>query len=163
MLVACFGNVLRGDDGVGAAVAVRLLAAPLPPGVRVMEVGIGGIHLVQELLHEQVDLLVVVDAVDLGHAPGSVLVQRPELLEVTDVSDDRSRDRLADMHLATPERALQLAHDLGVLPADVLVVGVQSTDTERVGEGLSVVTAAAVDTAVAEVLRLTGACPPKDP
>ena len=153
VLVACFGNVLRGDDGFGMAVAGRLLADPLPGEVRVLDVGIGGIHLVQELL-AGVDVLLVVDAVDLGRPAGTVVVQAPEVLDVSTLSPHRRRDELADMHLATPARALMVARGLGVLPPTTLVVGVQTTDTERVGQSLSAVTAGAVDVAVTEVRRL---------
>ncbi len=152
-IVACFGNVLRADDGVGPAVAAALSTESLPEGVRVLEVGIGGIHLVQELL-SGTDVLLVVDAVDLGRAPGTVVIQRPDILDVSTLSVDRRRDELADMHLATPERALMVALGLGILPATTLVVGVQTTDTEEPRHGLSQVTAAAVPVAVREVLRL---------
>ncbi|MBA2391102.1 MAG: hydrogenase maturation protease, partial [Geodermatophilaceae bacterium] len=57
------GNVLRGDDGFGVVVAQALAdGRPLGEGVQVMEVGIGGIHLVQALM-AGFDVLVVVDAV----------------------------------------------------------------------------------------------------
>ena len=153
VIVACFGNVLRADDGVGIAVAEALLGERLPDGVRVLEVGIGGIHLVQELM-AGVDVLLVVDAVDLGRRPGSVVVQRPDVLDVSTLSVDRRRDELADMHLATPARALMVARGLGVLPVTTLVVGVQTTDTEEPRHGLSQVTRQAVPVVVAEVRRL---------
>jgi len=153
-VVACFGNVLRADDGVGAAVAQALLDGHLPAGVRVLEVGIGGIHLVQELMRCGADVLLVVDAVDLGRPAGSVVVQRPDVLDVSTLSVDRRRDELADMHLATPARALMVALGLGVLPAVTFVVGVQTTDTEQPRFGLSLITANAVPQVVQEVLRL---------
>jgi hydrogenase maturation protease len=152
-VVACFGNVLRADDGVGPAVAQALLAEPPQDGVRVLEVGIGGIHLVQELMGG-VDLLLVVDAVDLGRPAGSVVVQRPDVLDVSTLSVDRRRAELADMHLATPARALAMALGLGVLPAATWLVGIQTTDTEEPRHGLSELTARAVPVAVQEVRRL---------
>ncbi len=153
-IVACFGNVLRADDGVGPAVAQALLADDLPAGVRLLEVGIGGIHLVQELLAGAVDLLLIVDAVDLGRPEGSVVVQRPDVLDVGTLSVERRRDELADMHLATPARALMVALGLGVLPPTTLVVGVQTTDTAEPRQGLSDAARRAVPVAVAEVRRL---------
>lgn len=153
-IVACFGNVLRGDDGVGPAVAQALQDEPLPPGVRVVEIGIGGIHLVQDLLRGGADLLLVVDAVDLGRDPGTVVVQRPDVLDLGPLSPQRRQDELADMHLATPERALMMARALGVLPAATWLVGVQTSDTDEPRHGLSPVTARAVPVAVAEVRRL---------
>jgi hydrogenase maturation protease len=161
VLVACFGNVLRGDDGFGTAVAAVLGSPPLPAGVEVMDVGIGGIHLVQELMRSPVDLLVIVDAVDLGLDAGTVVVQRPEVADVTLLPDAERRDQLADMHLATPERALRLARGLGALPPSTLLVGVQTTDTERVGEGLSANTATAVVAAAAEVRRIVAGLAPR--
>ncbi|MDP9429454.1 MAG: hydrogenase maturation protease [Actinomycetota bacterium] len=152
-IVACFGNVLRGDDGFGNAVAERLLTVALPAGVSVLEVGIGGIHLVQELMRGTA-VLIVVDAVDLGRAPGTVVVQRPEVLDVATLPPARRRDELADVHLATPEKALMVARALGVLPDTTFVVGVQTTDTDRVGRSLSPATERAVEVAVAEVGRL---------
>jgi hydrogenase maturation protease len=152
-IVACFGNVLRADDGVGPAVAQALQSERLPDGVRVLEVGIGGIHLVQELL-DGVDLLLIVDAVDLGRPPGTVVVQRPDVLDVSTLSEHRRRDELADMHLATPARALMVALGLGVLPPTTLVVGVQTVDTEESRHGLSDLTRRAVPLVVQEIHRL---------
>lgn len=147
ILVAGVGNVLRGDDGFGVAVAQRLLEQGVPEGVQVLDIGIGGIHLVQEL-QAGADALVVIDAVDLGSVPGTVVVQRPDIREI-DGPDD-----LADVHYATPERALMFARGLDVLPASVWLVGCQVVDAERLGEGLSPEVAGAVEPAAGEVRRL---------
>jgi hydrogenase maturation protease len=147
VLVAGVGNVLRGDDGFGVAVVQRLEAEGVPEGVRVMDVGIGGIHLVQEL-QDPVDALIVVDALDLGRPVGTLMTMRPEIRQ------PRGRDDLADMHYATPERALMLAGALRRLPKDVWLVGVQPQDADRLGDDLSPVVAAAVQPAVREVRRL---------
>jgi hydrogenase maturation protease len=162
MLIACFGNALRGDDAFGVAVARRLTADPLPDTVRVLDVGIGGIHLVQELL-AGVDVLVVVDAVDIGRRAGTVITQVPRITDVSELTPDQRRDQLADMHYATPERALMLAAGLGVLPETTLLVGVQTTDTDRIQGGLSTATAAAVDVAIDEVRRLIAQHQPPSP
>lgn len=153
MIVACFGNLLRGDDGFGNAVARWLLAEPVPAGVRVMEVGIGGIHLVQELL-AGVDALVVVDALDLGRPPGTVLVMRPDVFDVDTLPAVERRDQLADMHYSTPERALMLARALGILPDELWLVGCQVSDPDQLGEGLSAAAAGGVPAAVSEVRRV---------
>lgn len=153
VLVACFGNVLRGDDGFGVVVAHRLVAGGVPPDVEVLEVGIGGILLVQELL-DPVDALVVVDATAVGRLPGTVVVVEPDVPDVDGMPIEQRRDALADMHYATPERTFMLARGLGVLPATTVLVGCEPEDAERYGEGLSDAVAAAVDVAVAEVRRV---------
>lgn len=150
VVIGCFGNPLRGDDGVGPAVAARLCADALPAGVVVMDVGIGGIHLVQELF-DPADALVLVDAVDLGRPPGTVIVMTPDVDDVRLLDATTRRDVLADMHYATPEKALQLADGLDVLPASRTMIAVQVADAERYGEGLSPAVAGAVDVAIAEV------------
>jgi hydrogenase maturation protease len=153
VIVAGVGNLLRGDDGFGVEVARRLAEDSIPEGVRVLELGIGGIHLVQELMGG-VDGLVVVDAVDLGRDPGTVLVIRPEVPDVAAMTLQERHDELADMHYATPERAFLLARGLGVLPEATWIVGCQPKETDHLGEGLSPELRGAIEPAAAEVRRV---------
>jgi len=153
ILVAGVGNVLRGDDGFGVEVAQALMGRSLPPEVRVVETGIGGIHLVQEML-TPFDALLVIDAVDLGRTPGTVLVVKPDVIDVHALAPMERFDALADMHYTKPERAFMLARALGVLPGRFLMVGCQPVDADRLGEGLSPQVAAAVAVAVGEVERI---------
>lgn len=154
VIVAGVGNLLRGDDGFGVLVAEHLAAEELPRGVRVLDIGIGGIHLVQELL-TPVDVLVVVDAVELDRPPGTVLVIRPAVTDVTAMPLAQRHDELADMHYATPERAFLLARGLGVLPPVTWLVGCQpGPEPDRPGEDLSPAVRAAIIPAAAEVRRL---------
>src|SRR3954449_4202022 len=69
ILVACVGNPLRADDGFGYAVAQGV--APLPHGAELVETGIGGVALLQELM-SGFDGLIIVDALDRNEAPGTV-------------------------------------------------------------------------------------------
>lgn len=153
MLIAGVGNVLRGDDGFGVAVIERLLEKLLPDGVRAIDIGIGGIHLVQELL-EPVDALVVVDAVDLGRAPGTVLVISPDVRDARSLSLIERHDELADVHYATPERALMLARSLDVLPPIVWMIGCQPSNADDLGHGLSEPVEKGIEAAVAEVRKV---------
>lgn len=152
ILVAGVGNLLHGDDGFGVEVARRLAARTLPAGVDVIETGIGGIALVQEL-QTGYDALIVLDAVDRGRPAGTVVVIEPDVIDVFMMSPIERHDMLADMHLATPERALMVANALGVLPARRLLVGCQPLEIEVLRVGLSAVVAAAVEVAVVEVER----------
>jgi hydrogenase maturation protease len=152
ILIAGVGNLLRSDDGFGVEVARRLEEAELPPEVSVVETGIAGMALVQEL-QSGYDALVVVDCVDLGRPPGHVMLIEPDVVDVHALRWSERHDLLADMHLATPGRAMMLARALGVLPAQVLMVGCQPTDPDAYGEGLSPPVAAAVGVAVTEIQR----------
>ena len=145
MLVAGFGNVLRGDDGFGVEV-VRRLHEPgaVPDGTVLLEVGTGGIALAQELLTPY-DRLVVVDAMQRGGTPGTLYV-----LQVDSVETLRS----VDMHMAVPSRALGLAQALGGLPHEVFMVGCEPTVVDDLQMELSPAVGAAVDAAMMEVRKL---------
>lgn len=150
ILVAGVGNVLTGDDGFGVRVADELAArTDLPDGVRVIEVGIGGIHLVQELM-EGYDGLVIVDTVDRDDPPGRVVVLEPAVPEIEDLAEDARTALLAETHYAVPAKVLILAKALKVLPERVRIVGCQPAEID-LGEGLSRVVSAAVEEAVERV------------
>ncbi len=154
VLIAGMGNVLKYDDGFGVEVARRLLATQdLPANVTVIEVGIGGISLVQELLG-QYDALLVIDAVQRNGSPGQVYVLEAEVPNLDDLAEPVRRDFLADMHYTTPSRAMILAKALGVLPRKVLIVGCQPEVYDDFGLGLSAPVTTAVDAAVARVNEL---------
>lgn len=137
VLVAGVGNVLKGDDGFGVR-AVELLRsqADLPANVRTIETGIGGIHLVQEL-GEGYDALILLDAMDRGGAPGELFLVEPILPDIAGMSERERRDFFADVHYATPVRAMSLAREIGVLPGIVRIIGCQPLDAETFGQGLS--------------------------
>jgi hydrogenase maturation protease len=139
VIVGCVGNVLRGDDGFGPAVAERL--NDLPAGVEVVETGIGGIALLQELL-AGCDGLILIDAVDRGEPPGTVFVIQPDVAGGAHVSD---------VHLANPERVLTMAKEMGALPERVLIVGCQPAEVDELSRGLSPRVAAAVEVAAERV------------
>ena len=152
-LVVGIGNVLRGDDGFGVEVARRLQELPdVVERAKVIEVGIGGIHLVQELM-DGYDLLVIADAVDRGGAPGRLYVLELEVPSTPSALEAWERD-LTDMHEAVPSKALVMARALGVLPARVLLVGCQPVQTDEVLLGLTPVVQATVDEAVAHIRSL---------
>ena len=139
ILVAGVGNVLRGDDGFGPAVVERL--ADLPSGVEVIETGIGGVALLQELM-DGYDGLVLIDAVDQNAPSGTVFAIEPDVGEA---------EHVADVHLANPERVLTMAKSMGCLPERVLIVGCQPAGIDELGAGLSKPVKRAVPAAAARV------------
>jgi hydrogenase maturation protease len=139
LLVAGVGNVLRGDDGFGPAVTELL--GHLPDGVDVIETGIGGIALLQEIM-AGCDGLVLIDAVDRGAPPGTVFVLVPDVRDAVHVPD---------IHLANPDRVLSMAKTIGVLPDRVVIVGCQPLEVDELGEGLSAPVQRALATAVRRI------------
>lgn len=152
-LVACFGNVLRRDDGFGPAVAAHLIAQGVPDDVRVLDVGIGGLQMVHELA-EPCDLLVVVDTVDVGQRPGAVVVIDPDVADLMEQPLWVRREELSNAHYTVPDRALRFALAVGVLPERTWIVGCQPANAEDLAMELSPAVARAVPVAAAELRRL---------
>ena len=136
ILIAGFGNLLQRDDGFGVMLLRRLQKLPgWPQSIRFLDVGIGGITLVQELL-EPFDALIVLDAIE-GNRPGDIQTLKvsaePEKghpsSNATD-NDFHHQDRFADIHYAEPGRAIALASEIGSLPNKVFLVGCVPESTE---------------------------------
>lgn len=145
ILVAGFGNELRGDDGFGIAVCQRL-EKKRSGEMKILEVGTGGLQMAQELLAGY-DRLIVVDAMTRGGSPGQLYV-----LEVQGVE----RATEIDLHLAVPKAALSVAQAMGVLPGQVFMVGCEPEGVDELKMTLSPPVHAALDRAVGHVLELAG-------
>jgi hydrogenase maturation protease len=154
ILVAGIGNVLRGDDGFGPAVIAALEArTDLPAGVQVVEVGIGGISLVHELMAGY-EALIIVDAVERDGRPGSLYVLEPAVPQLASLTPMQRRDLAADMHQAVPGRALIIAQAVDALPPVVRIVGCQPAVIDELIFELSPPVQATVATAVNTIISL---------
>ena len=151
ILVAGVGNVLDGDDGFGVELAWRLARRELPAGVTVIETGIGGMSLVQELMLGYGAVLLL-DAHQGHAAPGTVRLLQPELPDLSGLDPHQLRDYFADTHYATPMRALALLARLNRLPARIAIIGCEPQQHELLHLGLSPAVAAALH--LAEALAL---------
>ena len=137
ILVAGVGNVLRGDDGFGVAVAQNLLETNKYGGeVTVFEAGIAGIALVQELMSGY-DLLIIADTIHRGGDPGTIYVIEPEVPELDEKAAYELHQSLADAHYSDPSKVLILAKALAVLPPKVFLIGCEPADYDELGADLS--------------------------
>lgn len=155
VLVACMGNVLRGDDGFGVVVARELDSAAFPAGVDVVEVGISGVSMAQELL-DGYDAFVLVDAMAAGGEPGTIHVERASVPDLDRYSRREIAGFAADMHQTDPSKVLVLAEALGVLPETVILVGCEPTETDDLEDELSDPVRDAVPRAVDHIDRIVG-------
>jgi hydrogenase maturation protease len=145
-LVAGIGNIFFGDDGFGPEVARRLSARRWPDGVRVADYGIRGVDLAFELL-EPYELVIFVDAMERGGAPGTLYTVEAEV--------DGAGEASIEAHAMTPRRVLSSAQAMGARLGRAIVVGCEPETLESMG--LSPRVAAAVGPAAAMVERLVGA------
>jgi len=146
VLVAGIGNIFLGDDGFGVEVVQRLRSLPLPESVRVVDVGIRGVHLAYELLDSDYDTAILIDAVPRGGPPGTLYLTEPD-------RESSRRGKTPDAHAMTPEAVLELLDSLGGRAPRVLVLGCEPASVEE-GIGLSEPVARAVDEAAAVVVGL---------
>ncbi|MDX1522599.1 MAG: hydrogenase maturation protease [Anaerolineae bacterium] len=152
ILISGVGNVLRQDDGFGIAVVHRLLErGNLPDGVTVLETGIAGIRLVQELL-VRYDVLILVDAMlREGYQPGDIYLLEADVPDIADYTLEERSAFLADMHYTNPTRAMMFAKAMDVLPKHTYILGCQPAAYDDFDLGLSPEVEAAVPKAVARI------------
>ncbi|MEO6445666.1 MAG: hydrogenase maturation protease [Gemmatimonadaceae bacterium] len=147
VLIAGFGNVLRGDDGFGVDVLRRLGERGFASdSVELLDVGTGGIRLAQELTRSY-DRLIIVDATTRGGTPGTLY---------TLAIDSVTAAREIDMHTTMPSSALAVAKALGALPPEIFLVGCEPAEVDEFSIGLTPVVNDAAEAAVEQVRRLLG-------
>lgn len=83
-LVLGIGNLLLTDEGIGVHVAQTLRQETLPPEVTILEVGTAFLEALPEIEHAE--RIIIVDAMQADHAPGTVYrvpfeeCMKPEIL-----------------------------------------------------------------------------------
>lgn len=141
-VVIGLGNPIMGDDGLGLVVLDALRARNLPSAVDVefVDGGTWGLSLLPVV--ERAERLLLLDAIECGKAPGTVVSLRTEEIPaylMTKVSP----------HQVDMREVLALAAWRGRSPTEVVAVGAQPAVVDLVGS-LSPDVAAAVET-VADV------------
>lgn len=142
VLVLGIGNLLLRDEGVGVRVVQELESSetPLPAGTELVDGGTLGLDLLP--LVDEARALVLVDAIDVGHPPGSVVVLRgSELTARLGGKISAHQEGVGDL--------VSVARLRGTLPERTSLVGIQPAVIE-VGLDLSPPVAAALP----ELLRI---------
>jgi len=114
--IVALGNPLMGDDGAGPAALERLRGMALPLGVALLDAGTAGLGLLHILA--DLDLVVLVDAVDFGGAPGEIRTFTP--------SEACSRRPVPlSLHEGDALQIVALAERLGQCPRCIAVCAIQ--------------------------------------
>lgn len=146
VLVAGVGNIFLGDDAFGAEVISRLQKQSLPEHVTVADFGIRSYDLAYALM-ENWDLVVLVDALPQGGAPGTLYIFEPEL------SGESEPNAAMDAHSMNPVSVLQLVRALGGKPGRILVVGCEPATVEPNSDG-DIALSKALSASVHEAVRM---------
>jgi hydrogenase maturation protease len=154
ILVAGIGNIFLGDDGFGSEVVRHIPVQEDGSGVRVVDYGIGGMHLAYELLDDW-DALVLVDAVPNSGNPGAL-----HILE----ADHESHSETAglDAHGMDPAAVFNSLKALGGKPPYTVVIGCEVGSIDE-GIGLTDAVAGAVPRAVLAVEEVVAGLQSRSP
>lgn len=115
------GNLVHGDDGVGVHAIHHLQTdARVPAGVVLLDGGTQGLSLISHL--SGFSRLLVIDAVDVGETPGTVVRFEGQALDGLPGKATVHQLGFADLMIA-----MKL---LGDAPEEVIVIGVQPVSTD---------------------------------
>lgn len=142
-VVLGLGNVLHRDDGAGPQAIRRLCADPrVPAGVSLLEGGTLGLELLPYIW--DCARLIVIDAVDVGGSPGTLIRVSGEELNALPGNSNVHQLGVADLLVA-----LRM---LAERQPQVVLLGVQPENTDWSCE-LSSVVAATIDSLVEATIR----------
>ena len=120
-LVLGLGNLVHGDDGLGVHAIAQLQKDPrVPAGVELLDGGTQGLALLSRISGLQ--RLLVIDAIDVGEAPGTVV-----RFDGSALKGLPGKPSVHQLGFADLMAALQL---IGGAPEEMVVFGVQPLSTE---------------------------------
>jgi len=122
IVVLGLGNLLLKDEGVGIHVVHALQDSPPPPDVN-LELVDGGTSSEALCLLDQVDKLIIIDAVRGGSDPGSVYRFRP-----AEISPD-DKDYVS-LHQIGILESLRIMECTGEGPKDTVIIGVEPREID---------------------------------
>ena len=143
VLVLGIGNIIMSDDGAGVRVVQRLAEEfRFPPEVMVLDGGTLGLDLLPEL--EGVEKLIVVDAVETGKPPGT-------LVRLTGDDVSIAVETKVSPHQMGLKDLLAAASLQGSLPGELVLLGIQPARVET-GTVLSPAVAARLESLMGNVV-----------
>jgi len=119
ILVLGVGNDLLKDEGIGVHVIRAMEELSLPANVSLVNGGVGGIDLLDEI--KGAGRLIIVDAMDAGAQPGAVFRFRAEEVDVI-IGEHKT-----SLHQVDLFDTLKLARFLGFFP-ETVIIAVQPQD-----------------------------------
>ena len=111
------GNLLYKDEGIGIHLIRELEKMKLPPNLELIDGGVGSLDILLSL--ENIDKLIIIDALKGGGAPATVYrIDYQELEAEIDFNN-------LSLHQLSLLEVLSLIKKLGKLPPKVLIIGVE--------------------------------------
>lgn len=118
-LILGIGNILLKDEGIGVRVVEAMQDFALPEGVELVDGGTSGADLVELLADRR--KVIVIDAIDAQHPPGTIL--RMTLEDILPAAGDS-----ISLHQFGLADSLVMGRQMGVLADEVVIIGVQPNE-----------------------------------
>ena len=128
VLVLGLGNILLKDEGIGVHIVEQLQKQDLPGNVEIIDGGTSGLDIL--LSQEDLDKLVVIDALRAGGEPGTIYKARfkgEERDELTKIFT-ADKDSKISLHQVGLIEALAAAEKLNHAPREIVIIGVEPKD-----------------------------------
>ena len=120
IVVMGMGNLLLRDEGIGVHIAHAMQKTP-PPANMELEIVDGGTLPDAPFTFENIDKLIIVDAVETGGEPGAIYRFRPEDLGL-------NSEALTSLHQISLLENLWLMERFTQRPREVVIIGVEPED-----------------------------------
>ena len=141
ILILGIGNVLWADEGFGVrCVEAMAESHALPASVRLLDGGTQGLYLLPFL--EDVDGLIVFDAIDYGLVPGTMKIVRDDQVPAFMGAKKMS------LHQTGFQDVIATAQLMGHCPPNMVLIGCQPVELEDYGGGLRDAVAARIPEAL---------------
>lgn len=143
VVIGC-GNLLASDDGIGIHVARGLKRYDLPSEVDIIEAGCPGLDLLR--LWESEDKVLIIDAVISGSKPGTVHVFSSNQVIPREIMPLSS-------HSFNVVDAIELGKRLGIIPEQLIIIGIELETEKAYREELSPSVERAIPIACEQIIK----------
>ncbi len=121
-IVLGVGNLLLKDEGIGIHVVQELQKRQLPNDVEVVDGATSGMNLLA--LFPEASRLIIVDCVKGGEEPGTIYKFTPNEVK------RRAWRLMTSLHDVNLADVFQLAEQMGEMPEDVVIIGVEPKELD---------------------------------
>jgi len=116
------GNILLKDEGVGVRVVWELEKKNLPGNIELVDAGTSGLDILSFI--ENVDKLIIIDAVKTAKTPGTLY--RLDFKSLSELSHSQK----LSLHQLGILETLQIAKKIGKLPEKIIIIGIEPKEID---------------------------------
>ena len=124
IVVLGLGNILLKDEGIGVHVVQELEKMRLPQNLEVIDGGTAGLAVLSSL--QDVDKLIIVDAIKGGSLPGTLYRFRPERVAGNSTKEVLSLHGVGALDVIQHIKKISLA----LLPEDIIIIGAEPKEID---------------------------------